>query len=227
MKQASLTDGHQRLLTRFSEAGGVVDFLICECESDTPNQRMHHDAVLFALRDIQRREDYYAERTSKEMGIPKSRIFQVNINDESASKLTPRRITWKEFLGNRYDFQRRGLIVLGNGDFSNQFFFYRDRAIQEHMIPPDGIDYGIGSGFAYVFSSPPYPIQLSAEALGELFEKFLHFIVSGSDDSLIYEWPTDWSNYFDAGEEWWGSFLWSISNPGSSRIVVIAASTTD
>lgn len=227
MKQASLTDGQQRLLTRFSEAGGVVDLVIYECESDTSDQRMHHAAVLLALKEIQRLADAYAERTSKELGISKSRIFQVNIDDEAAKKLIPRRITWKEFLGPRYDFNRGGLIVRGKGDFLNEFFFYRDRAIRENIIPPDGIDYGIGTGFAYAFSSPPYPIQLSAEELGGMFDKFLHFIVGGSDDSLIYEWPTDWSNYFDAGKEWWGSFLWSLSNPAGDRIVVIAASTTD
>src|SRR5690606_776991 len=112
------------------------------CECDASDQRMHHAAVLLALKEIQRRADDYAERTSKELGIPKSRIFQVNIDDEAAKKLVPRRITWKGFLGPRYDFNRGGLIVRGKGDFLNDFFFYRDRAIRENIIPPDGIDYG-------------------------------------------------------------------------------------
>lgn len=26
----------------------------------------------------------------------------------------------------------------------------------------------------------------------------------------IVAWSTDWSNYFDAGEEWWGAHLWTL-----------------
>ncbi|MEX1028308.1 MAG: hypothetical protein WD049_09960 [Candidatus Paceibacterota bacterium] len=227
MKQASATEGQQRLLTRFSEAGGVVEFVFLDYEDDASNERMHYAAVLAALKEIQRRADDYAERTSKEQGIPTSRFFQVNIDSEAAKTLTPRRITWTEFLGPRYDFDRDGLIVRGKGDFLNEFFFFRDRETRDNIIPSNRIDDGVGTGFAYAFSSPPYSIQLPAGELGELFDKFVQFIVFGSNESLIFEWPTDWSNYFDAGKEWWGTFLWSISNPGSSRIVVIAASTTD
>tara|TARA_R100001132_G_scaffold27455_1_gene33721 strand:- start:17013 stop:17204 length:192 start_codon:yes stop_codon:yes gene_type:complete len=63
--------------------------------------------------------------------------------------------------------------------------------------------------------------------LRELFDKFLNVIICGSEDSIIFQWPTNWSNYFEAGDEWWGSFLWSVSNPDGNQIVVIAASTTD
>ena len=40
-------------------------------------------------------------------------------------------------------------------------------------------------------------------------------------------WGTDWSNYFDAGKEGWGTFFWTIRRPGSDFITVIGASTTD
>lgn len=227
MKQATLKEGQERLLTCFSEAGGVVNFVFFECEGNSSDQRAHHKAVLLGFDEIQFRADEYAERTSKELGIPKSRIFQVDINQEAAETLVPKKVTWREFLGPRYDFNRNGLIVHGKGEFLNEFFFYTDPATPENIIPPDGIDYGVGTGFAYAFSSPPYPIQLPCDELGRLFDKFLNFVICGSADSTIYEWPTDWSNYFDAGKEWWGTFLWSFSNPGSNKIVVIAASTTD
>jgi hypothetical protein len=45
--------------------------------------------------------------------------------------------------------------------------------------------------------------------------------------SIIYEWPVDWSNFFVAGQEWWGSYLWTFASPGTHQIVVLAASTTD
>jgi hypothetical protein len=48
-----------------------------------------------------------------------------------------------------------------------------------------------------------------------------------ADDSVIDQWKTDWSTYFDAGHEWWASFLWSLARPNTNNIVVIAASSTD
>lgn len=48
----------------------------------------------------------------------------------------------------------------------------------------------------------------------------------GSDRTKIWEWPTDWSGYFDAGHEWWGSCCWTLwTEP--DRLVGIVASTTD
>ena len=40
-------------------------------------------------------------------------------------------------------------------------------------------------------------------------------------------WPTDWSTYFDAGKDWWGSFCWSVEHLERASITVIAASATD
>ena len=227
MKLATLTSGQQRLLTRFSEAGGVVEFVFLDCDEFPPRESSHRAAVLHALREIQRRTDEYAERMARVWKTRKSRFFQVHIDETAVEKFAPRQITWKQFLGGRFDFERGGLIVHGKGDYPNDFFYFRDRPIRENIIPSAEVDSGIGTGLAYAFSSPPHPLRLSAEERGEAFDKFLRFLICGSDDSLIYEWPTDWSNFFDDGNEWWGSFLWSLSNPESDRITVIAASTTD
>lgn len=227
MKQAELTEDQQRLLQRFEEIGGVVDFVTFECEDDALSPSAHHQAVILGLKDLQQRADDYAERTSRDMEIPRSRIWQVSIDEEAADRIAPKAITWQEFLGPRYDFDRSGLIVCGKGQFLNEFFFYADTAKRENIIPNERVDDGSGTGFAYAFSSPPYTIQIPAKELGPLFDEFLKMIIGGSETSTVYEWPTEWSNYFDAGKEWWGSFLWTVSNPGCNRIVVIAASTTD
>lgn len=138
------------------------------------------------------------------------------------------RISKDEFLGPRYDFQRRGLIVRGKGTFLNEFFFHSDDPTPDNIVSSDNIDDGIGVGYAYAFSSPPYGVQVPAEDIAVLFEKINSFILGGMNSkSVIYRWPTDWSNYFEAGDEWWGSFLWTFANPGTLQIVVLAASTTD
>ena len=43
----------------------------------------------------------------------------------------------------------------------------------------------------------------------------------------VYEWTTDWSNYFDDGREWWGTACWSVYDKHLDRFAVLFASTTD
>ena len=85
-----------------------------------------------------------------------------------------------------------------------------------------------GSGFAYAFTDTPYGLWIKAPEVDRLFEDVCSTVLgSVTDDTIIFEWPTDWSSFFDAGHEWWGSFLWSLGQPAAGRIIVIAASTTD
>lgn len=43
----------------------------------------------------------------------------------------------------------------------------------------------------------------------------------------IYAWPTDCSNFFDFGKEWWGTFFWTVYSPTHNWYVGILASSTD
>ncbi|MDO4800318.1 MAG: hypothetical protein Q4A52_07390 [Bacillota bacterium] len=49
----------------------------------------------------------------------------------------------------------------------------------------------------------------------------------GTEELEVYEWSTDWSNYFDAGREWWGTACWSVYDKSLNRYVVLMASATD
>jgi len=49
----------------------------------------------------------------------------------------------------------------------------------------------------------------------------------GTGRLIVYEWTTDWSDYFDDGHEWWGAACWSVYDPLLNRYVVLLASTTD
>ena len=49
----------------------------------------------------------------------------------------------------------------------------------------------------------------------------------GTDELEVFEWTTDWSNYFDDGHEWWGANCWSVYDHRMKRYVVIFASDTD
>ena len=50
---------------------------------------------------------------------------------------------------------------------------------------------------------------------------------NGTDPLDIYEWTTDWSDFFDDGHEWYGACCWSVYDKALSRYVVMLVSATD
>lgn len=205
-------DGQQKVLERYRAAGGVAQFVFLQCGKDEDPEEVgtHRRAVMMGMRKLQP----WASPVGIENSVP--------------TDLAPQRISWQEFLGTRYDYERQGLIVRGKGEFLNEFFFYSDPACLEKMIPDDAVDCGMGAGFAYAFSDPPYGMNiLPREGLGTLFDQFLEVVLQGTANLVIYQWPTDWSDYFADGREWWGTFLWTLSRPGDRDLIVIAASATD
>ena len=50
---------------------------------------------------------------------------------------------------------------------------------------------------------------------------------NGTDKLSIYEWTTDWSDFFDDGHEWYGASCWSIYDKSMDRYVVMLVSATD
>ena len=50
---------------------------------------------------------------------------------------------------------------------------------------------------------------------------------NGTDALAVYEWDTDWSDYFDEGREWWGALCLTVYDETLGRFAVIMASATD
>ena len=50
---------------------------------------------------------------------------------------------------------------------------------------------------------------------------------NGTDALDIYEWTTDWSDFFDAGHEWYGACCWSVYDKTRDRYTVMLVSATD
>ena len=50
---------------------------------------------------------------------------------------------------------------------------------------------------------------------------------NGTDALEIFEWTTDWSDYFDDGHEWYGACCWSVYDMSLNRYVVMLVSATD
>ncbi len=50
---------------------------------------------------------------------------------------------------------------------------------------------------------------------------------NGTDSLEVFEWTTEWSDYFDEGHEWWGTLCLTVYDKTLDRFVVIMASATD
>lgn len=65
------------------------------------------------------------------------------------------------------------------------------------------------------FLEPPYGCDYTEEDFG----KVVAALFPGGTDSLeIFEWSTDWSDYFDDGHEWWGALCLSIYDRRLGRL---------
>lgn len=85
--------------------------------------------------------------------------------------------------------------------------------------------YNIPSPIPYWFAflEPPY----GTPYLKSDFVEFNNILFPNREDTEVYRWNDDFSNYFDTGKEWWGTGLWTIFDKTTGLIVVIGASLTD
>lgn len=74
------------------------------------------------------------------------------------------------------------------------------------------------------FLCPPYEHSYTDDD----FERLNAALFPGGADGLeVYRWSTDWSEYFDEGNEWWGSLCLTVYDKSLNRFVIIMASATD
>jgi len=85
----------------------------------------------------------------------------------------------------------------------------------------------IGEGklnYRKAFLQPPYPNGYTDAD----FDKVNAALFPNGTDSLeVFEWSTGWSEYFDEGNEWWGTLCLTVYDGSLDRITVIMASATD
>lgn len=74
------------------------------------------------------------------------------------------------------------------------------------------------------FLHPPYPNGYTEQDFGRINRALFP---NGTDSLEVYEWSTDWSEYFDDGHEWWGALCLTVYDRSLDRFVVIFASATD
>lgn len=75
----------------------------------------------------------------------------------------------------------------------------------------------------YAFLEPPH----GNTYLKKDFIAFNTLLFPNKNYCEVYRWNDEFSNYFDAGKEWWGTGLWSVYDHSTGLIVIIGASLTD
>lgn len=74
------------------------------------------------------------------------------------------------------------------------------------------------------FLFPPYPHSYTEKD----FDRINRVLFPNGTDCLeVYQWSTNWSEYFDEGHEWWGTLCLTVYDKSLDRFVVILASATD
>ena len=147
-----------------------------------------------------------------------------------------RRIKERAFFGDSYDLDSGHLLKVGSwrtadgSQLENPKLKKLDRVkIKSGAAPcPDA---GAGGEFAYAFSCPPYGLKGRPSEVQAVFEEIRDFLLPPGHRSEICDWSgpelPQVSDYFAAGMEWWGVFLFSIYIPEIERLSIVAGSTTD
>jgi len=90
---------------------------------------------------------------------------------------------------------------------------------------------GVGGQFAYAFSRPPYGLKGRPSEVQAVSEEIRDFLLPPGQRSETCDWSSpqlpEVSDYFIAGMEWWGVFLFSIYIAEIERLSIVTDSTTD
>jgi hypothetical protein len=188
------------LLARYKAVGGVIEHvLITNPDPGIPDPELHRQAALFTLRILARRTDTYFDALLQRPEWRGHRRDEFFAIETREDRLTGRPVSTDEFVGPWFD-PRTGRFT-------------------QHDEP---------AGYAYAFCNPPYSLRGDPGEDATLFLNIAGVLFQGFHPSLtVYAWTPECSNYFDDGQEWWGSFFWTTCIPDSQFVAGIAASTTD
>lgn len=138
--------------------------------------------------------------------------FKIEIYDQEP---TGKRVSLEEFVGFNYE-----------KDCVNVHDYTKFPLAYALLEPPYGINIPITAGHG----SKEY-FSVKTQEYTAIYRMFLNDFVLlthyQKEDFIIYSWSDDWSNFFDAGKEWWGTYYWTVYNKKSNTIMVMGASATD
>lgn len=176
----------------------IIDYVLIE--DDIPHQgyRSHKDAILFAMHKVTDRELAY----QREAGIDEEPfLWSMDIDKAEAELINPDVFLYAPN------------IIAKNDGGKTQYDCDLPDVTSGGKIP-----------YWYAFLNTPHGTGYTPNDFIKVNETLFP---NGEDALEVYEWTTDWSDYFDDGHEWWGAACWSVYDASLKRYVVILASTTD
>lgn len=196
----------------------VVEYCLIADEKPYKNLNSHKEAVLFGITKVIDRVIAYINKYSNET------------EQENSKGIFP----WK------HDIEKASAKLIDANDF---LFVPELLNIDKSRNNVYNCDYenkntGESIPYWYAFLEPPYGAFFVHRKNGEFefrrnynpddLKKINKSLFPNGISCLeVYEWTTNWSNYFDAGHEWWGASCWSIYDKSLNRYVVIFVSSTD
>jgi hypothetical protein len=225
------------ILSKFNEMGGVADFILFRVHNAESNKESHLLTAQHTLERLAEDNDIYFNKLARASNTSRDDYFKVTSRPLTTDD--GQRITLEEFFGPYFSVKDHRPILLGktgkpfqNVRVFNEYFYYNEAEEPANVISVkrnEKSEYST-QGYADAFLSPPHSFGLKEMTNFEIGSFFLEFNRLFFDDVnrlTIYAWPTSCSNYFDAGQEWWGSFFWTVYNPLQDWYIGITASTTD
>ena len=231
------TTGIKEYLSKFGDLGGVIDFKFFKVSGASSGLDEHLLAANQTLELLRQDNDNYFNKIAKSLNTNRDAYFKVTsklILSDEAKLITP-----EDFFGPYFNFKEQRPILLGttgrlfqNVTVFNDYYYYDEIEIPENIVSvkTNGKSKFATQGYADAFLKPPHYFGKKGMTnfdIGKIFLEFNQFLFDDISKIIVYSWQTDCSNYFDAGKEWWGSFFWTVYNPGRKWYIGIAASTTD
>ena len=166
------------LLQRFEQQGGVLDYVSFEDDGESPGEQAHRAAAIAGIEAIDRRLEQWAIRHASDE-YPIEKFFRLRWEE---AKLKGQRVSLSAFWGTD------DVVPKPFGDRS-------------WLLPEK-------DGYKTVFFHPPYGLRGTSHENELLFAGINRIVLGDKPEFVeIFSWSTDWSNYFDAGHDWWGAFL--------------------
>ena len=185
---------------------GEVDYHLLRDDKPYEGLQSHREALLFVFECLVEKSMENQERARKMWG------------DDIADRLDPL----------AYDINKAKATPL-----DAKVFFYCPNIVKTDYYGnvrydaewrPNDENFGTTVPYWYALMEPVHGRNNKPEDFIKVNEALFP---NGADALDIYEWTTDWSDYFDAGHEWYGSCCWSIYDKSMTRYVVMLVSATD
>ena len=184
----------------------VVDVLLLEDDASYRGLQSHREVLLFAMLKLIERD--LAERHADEVKWGEGSAGEIfpwslDIGKAQAVSIDPASLL---FVPEILRVDRNGTVFY-NCDWE-----------------PNDTNCGGQIPYWYAFLEPPHGADCKPEDLRRLNAALFP---GGAEALEAYAWTTDWSNYFDAGHEWWGAACWTVYDRDRDRFAVLLASATD